>query len=73
LLTAGITVGVIRTNPVWVWGEKGVSIAGVWILIIWILELVAYIILAKIEDLHLRSKYGKVHVEYAQHVPFMIP
>ena len=73
MMTAGITVGVIRTNPVWVWGDRGSSIAGAWILIIWFLQLTAYIILGKIEDVHLRSKFGKTYAEYSKHVPFIVP
>ncbi len=73
LLTGGLTVGVLRMNPVWVWGEGGESIAGIWIAVAWLLEVSAYLVLAKIEDLHLKSRYGEAYEKYAGRVPFMVP
>ena len=40
---------------------------------IWIGEVLAYIILAKIEDFSLGKKYGGIFNEYKNSVGFMIP
>jgi len=44
-----------------------------WILYIWIVEVLIYTILAKIEDLSLRLKFGDEFIKYANKVPFMFP
>jgi len=43
------------------------------ILFIWIVEVLLYIILAKIEDFSLKNKYGEKYLDYARNVPFMFP
>ncbi|MFX1355430.1 MAG: hypothetical protein ACFFGP_15865, partial [Promethearchaeota archaeon] len=43
------------------------------ILIIWILEVLAYILLAKIEDFALKNKFGDEYIAYQNSVGFMIP
>ncbi|TFG23363.1 MAG: hypothetical protein EU533_03250 [Promethearchaeota archaeon] len=43
------------------------------ILFIWIVEVLLYIILAKIEDFSLKNKYGEKYLDYARNVPFMLP
>jgi len=40
---------------------------------VWLIEILAYIILAKIEEYHLRSKFGDKYIQYMNSVPFMIP
>jgi protein-S-isoprenylcysteine O-methyltransferase Ste14 len=40
---------------------------------IWVGELLAYIVLAKIEEIALKAKYGDEFLEYANEVPFMFP
>ena len=44
-----------------------------WILYMWIAEVILYIILAKIEDLSLKAKYGENFLNFAKIVPFMFP
>ena len=39
----------------------------------WIAEVILYIILAKIEDLSLKAKYGENFLNFAKIVPFMFP
>jgi protein-S-isoprenylcysteine O-methyltransferase Ste14 len=43
------------------------------LLYIWIGEVLAYIILAKIEEIALKSKYGNAYLNYMYNVPFMLP
>jgi len=43
------------------------------ILYIWLAEVMAYIFLAKVEDLALKAKYGDEYNDYANKVGFMIP
>ena len=43
------------------------------IFLIWIGEVTAYILLAKIEEYALKAKYGDEYIEYANNVSFMIP
>jgi len=40
---------------------------------IWLAEVMAYIILGKVEELALKTKYGAEYIEYANQVGFMIP
>jgi protein-S-isoprenylcysteine O-methyltransferase Ste14 len=73
LITGGVTFFAFRSSPVWVWGEVSTSLPQLLIVVVWILEIVAYLILARIEELHLKSRFGDEHVEYSKSVPFMDP
>jgi len=73
MMTGGITLHVIRMDPIWVWRDSAEPIAGAWVSIVWLLEVLAYVALAKIEDLDLKRRYGEMHARYAQSVPFIIP
>jgi protein-S-isoprenylcysteine O-methyltransferase Ste14 len=42
-------------------------------IVVWFAELFAYIILAKIEELHLSKSFNASYEDYKSHVPFMIP
>jgi len=44
-----------------------------WILYIWGLEVLAYIILAKIEEISMKARYGEAFIDYVKRVPFIIP
>ncbi|MFX1446487.1 MAG: methyltransferase family protein, partial [Promethearchaeota archaeon] len=72
LMTFGLTLVAFQTSPI-VNGDpyyiNGYSI----IFYIWIVEVLAYIILAKIEEYALKAKYGNEFLEYADNVPFMFP
>jgi protein-S-isoprenylcysteine O-methyltransferase Ste14 len=71
IMTLGMTLMVFQTSPVF---NFDLSIDGfTFISLIWIGEVVAYIILAKIEEYALKSKYGDEYIEYANNVSFMIP
>jgi protein-S-isoprenylcysteine O-methyltransferase Ste14 len=43
------------------------------ILYIWIGEVLAYIVLGRIEEVALKAKYGDQFIKYAIDVPFMFP
>ena len=71
IMTFGMTLIVFQTSPVF---NYDLSIDGfTFIFLIWIGEVVAYIILAKIEEYALKTKYGDKYIEYANKVSFMIP
>lgn len=42
-------------------------------IVVWCAELFAYVILAKIEELHLSKSFNASYEDYKSHVPFMIP
>lgn len=72
ILTLGLTLITFETNPIFnfnIGNFNGFS----FILIIWIGEVLAYIILGKIEDIALKAKYGDQFLKYAIEVPFMVP
>lgn len=73
LMTAGITFFVLPSNPVWVWGEKAVSLPKVAVLCVWLLQVTAYVLLARIEERHLTNGFGERYRAYARSVPFMVP
>ena len=73
LMTAGITFFVLPSNPVWVWGEKAVSLPKVAVLCVWFLQVTAYVLLARIEERHLTNGFGERYRAYARSVPFMMP
>ena len=45
----------------------------IFVFLIWIIETVAYILLANLEELWLSKKYGESYREYSKGVSFMIP
>jgi len=73
MVTGGITLLVIRWDPVWVWTDAAEPIAGLWVPVVWLLEVLAYVVLAKIEELHLRGRYGDSYSCYSRSVRFIIP
>ena len=74
LMTGGMTIFTLGTDPVWVWAKGGATdLPSVSILVIWLLEILAYILLAEIEEIHLGAKLGDRYSRYARSVPFMIP
>lgn len=42
-------------------------------IVVWLIELFAYILLAFVEELFLSRKYGGLFIEYRRQVPFLIP
>ena len=70
-MTLGTTLLVFQTSPIF---NFDLNIDGfTFIFLVWIGEVLAYIVLAKIEDYALKAKYGDEYIEYANHVSFMIP
>ncbi len=72
LMTFGMTLIVFQTTPVVDFNPFNLSGYTV-IFYTWICEVLAYIILGKIEDIGLKSKYGENFVEYKNSVSFMFP
>jgi protein-S-isoprenylcysteine O-methyltransferase Ste14 len=44
-----------------------------WVVSIWIIEALAYLLLAEIEELYIKSKYKGTYLEYKNTVAFIIP
>ena len=71
IMTLGMTLIVFQTSPIF---NFNLSIDGfTFIFLIWIGEVLAYIILAKIEDYALKAKFGDKFLDYANNVSFMFP
>ena len=71
-ITLGLTLVTFETSPVFNF-DIGDLNGYTFIFYVWIGELLAYIILAKIEEIALKAKYGDKFLEYADDVPFMFP
>ncbi len=72
IMTLGMTLVAFQTSPIFdfiLYNVEGHTI----LFLIWIGEVLAYIILGKIEELSLKAKYGDKFLEYANEVSFMIP
>ena len=72
ILTFGLTLVSFQTYPITIFDPFEVSGYTI-IFYVWIAEVLAYITLAKIEDIFLKAKYGEKFLEYAFKVPFMFP
>ena len=71
-MTFGMTVVAFQTSPVFefvISYENGLSI----LFFIWIGEVLAYILLGKIEEIALKAKYEDKFLEYRDRVAFIIP
>ena len=72
IITLGLTIITFNTSPIFsftLYNIDGYTL----IFIIWIIETIVYIILAKIEEYSLKAKYGDEFIEYRANVPFMVP
>jgi protein-S-isoprenylcysteine O-methyltransferase Ste14 len=72
LMTFGMTLVVFQTSPIFEFSvsyENGLGI----LFLIWIVEVIAYILLGKIEEIALRAKYGDEFKGYKNRVAFIIP
>ncbi|MHA2289456.1 MAG: methyltransferase family protein [Promethearchaeota archaeon] len=72
IMTLGMTVVVFQTSPVFeisIPYENRFSI----LFFIWIVEVLAYILIARIEEIALKAKYGDKFLEYRNKVAFIIP
>lgn len=71
-MTFGMTLVAFQTSPIVDFNPFNIS-SYTLILFIWIVEVLAYVILGKIEDIALKSKYRDEYLKYANRVPFMFP
>jgi len=72
IMTLGLTLFCLRTtSPISI--VPGIMVDYSGILFIWVVEVVLYIILGKIEDLSLKAKFEGEFLEYAEKVSFMLP
>ncbi|NHJ23909.1 MAG: hypothetical protein EAX89_05005 [Candidatus Lokiarchaeota archaeon] len=72
ILTFGLTLVSFQTYPITIFDPFEVNGYTI-IFYIWILEVLAYVTLAKIEDISLKAKYGEIFVDYAMRVPSLFP
>ena len=72
ILTLGLTLISFETSRVFNFNLG--NLEGKTILfLIWIGEVIAYIVLGKIEEVALKSRYGDEFSKYANEVPFLVP
>lgn len=72
IMTLGLTITCFNTYPII--EINSLNINGYLVItLIWIGELSAYILLAKVEEIALKAKYGDEYIDYANRVGFMIP
>ncbi len=71
-MTFGMTLIGFQTSPIFNFNLGNLNGYTV-LLFIWIGEVAAYIILAKIEEYALKVKFGDKYLEYVDGVSFMIP
>ena len=72
IMTFGLTMICLNTSPVFPFIHE-LSNELTWVVSIWIIEALAYLLLAEIEDFYLKSKYNETYLEYTKTVAFMIP
>jgi protein-S-isoprenylcysteine O-methyltransferase Ste14 len=72
IMTFGMTLIAFQTSPIFNF-NLGYLNGYTLLLYIWIGEVFVYIVLAKIEEIALKAKYGKTFIEYQNNVAFMIP
>jgi len=72
IMTLGMTIVAFQTSPIF---EISVSYENRFTVLffIWIGEVIAYILLGKIEEIALKAKYGDRFLEYRNKVAFIIP
>ncbi|GAG83306.1 unnamed protein product, partial [marine sediment metagenome] len=71
IMTFGMTLMVFKTSPI-VNFDLSIDVY-IFMFFIWTGEVLAYIILAKIEDYALKAKHGDEFLDYANNVSFMFP
>jgi protein-S-isoprenylcysteine O-methyltransferase Ste14 len=72
IMTFGMTLIAFQTSPIFNFNIGNLNGYTV-LLYIWIGEVIAYIILGKIEELALKARYTDEFIEYSSKVSFMIP
>ena len=71
-MTLGMTVVAFQTSPIFEFPVSYESVFSV-LFFIWIGEVLAYILLGKIEEIALKAKYGDEFLEYRNRVAFIVP
>lgn len=72
IMTFGFTMICFNTSPVFPFMYE-LSNKLMWVVSIWIIEALAYLLLAEIEELYIKSKYKGTYLEYKNTVSFIIP
>ncbi|MHA2391799.1 MAG: methyltransferase family protein [Promethearchaeota archaeon] len=72
IMTLGMTLITFQTSPIFNFELSNIDPYSL-LLYFWIGEVIAYIILGKIEDFALKAKYGDEFLEYVHTVPFFVP
>ena len=72
IITFGLTLIAFQTSPVFNFNIGDLNSYMV-LLYIWIAEVIAYLVLAKVEEYALKARYGQEFLDYVNNVPFMIP
>ena len=72
IMTLGMTIVTFETSPIFEFPVSYENRFNV-LVFIWIGEVLAYILLGKIEEIALKAKYGDVFLEYRNKVAFIIP
>jgi protein-S-isoprenylcysteine O-methyltransferase Ste14 len=72
IMTFGMTLIAFQTSPIFNFNIGNLNGYTV-LLYIWIGEVLAYIILGKIEEIALKARYGDDFTDYVSKVSFMIP
>ncbi|MFX1573420.1 MAG: methyltransferase family protein [Promethearchaeota archaeon] len=72
IMTLGLTMISLNTSPVFPFLNEFTNNHSLLVLI-WFIEVIAYVILAKIEDFALKAKYGDEFLDYIKNVPFLFP
>lgn len=73
-MTFGMNLFILDTNPIFPIGPSTtLEFETSFILYVWVAQVIAYLILGKIEDWHLTKTFGPSHQQYKESVPFIIP
>ncbi len=71
IMTLALTILCLRTSPITPI-DGGIS-SYIFLVTIWVVEVLLYIGLAKIEDLSLKKRFKEDYISYSLRVPFMVP
>lgn len=72
IMTLGMTLVAFQTSPILEFNLYNLD-PNIILLLLWIGEVVAYIILAKVEEIALTKKFGIEFIDYKKTVGFMFP
>ena len=72
IMTFSLTMISLNTSPIYPFISNYLYRKDILVLI-WILEVIAYVLLAKLEEFWLIKKYGEKYIRYQQSISFMLP